>query len=102
MMQTLWQDLRYAVRVLLKKPGFTLIVVLTLALGIAASAPVSTWLTALLLQPLPGVGDSHRRVMLHSAMTRSGNQLISVCYAGYKDYRDRNEVFSGLAASNIN
>jgi putative ABC transport system permease protein len=102
MMHTLWQDLRYAARMLLKKPGFTLIVVLTLALGIGANTAVFTWLKALLLHPLPGVAESHRLVMLHSTLTRSGNQVISVSYPDYKDYRDRNEVFSGLAASNIN
>ncbi|HKC89688.1 MAG TPA: ABC transporter permease, partial [Blastocatellia bacterium] len=102
MMQTLWQDLRFGGRMLLKKPGFTLIAVVTLALGIGANTAVFTWLKALLLQPLPGVAESHRLVMLHSTMTRSGNQVISVSYPDYKDYRDRNEVFSGLAASNIN
>jgi predicted permease len=100
-MQTLWQDLRYGARMLLKKPGFTLIAVITLALGIGANTAVFTWLKALLLQPLPGVAESRRLVILHSTLTRSDNEIISVSYPDYKDYRDRNEVFSGLAASNI-
>jgi putative ABC transport system permease protein len=100
-MQTLWQDLRFGARMLMKKPGFTLIVVVTLSLGIGANTAIFTWLKAIILQPLPGVAESHRLVTLHSTLTKSGNQVISVSYPDYKDYRDRNEVFSGLAASNI-
>src|SRR5262245_2973581 len=98
---TLWQDLRYGARILLKKPGFTLIAVLTLALGIGANTAIFTWLKAIILQPLPGVTESDRLVMLHSVLTRSGNRAITVSYPDYKDYRDRNEVFRGLAAFNL-
>src|SRR5262245_18853921 len=99
-MQTLWQDLRFGARMLMKKPGFTLIAALSLALGIGANTAIFTWLKAIILQPLPGVAESHRLVMLHSVAQRSGNQAIVVSYPDYKDYRDRNEVFSGLAAFN--
>jgi predicted permease len=97
-MQTLWQDLRYGARMLVKKPGFTLIAVLTLALSIGANTAIFTWLKAIFLQPLPGVAVSERLVTLHSVLSRSGDRAIPVSYPDYKDYRDRNEVFSGLAA----
>src|SRR5262245_12081453 len=100
-MQTLWQDLRYGARILLKNPGFTLIAVITLALGIGANTAIFTWLKAIILQPLPGVAEGHRLVMLHSVQTRSGDRAITVSYPDYKDYRDRNEVFSWLAAFNL-
>src|SRR5262245_47464277 len=100
-MQTLWQDLRYGARMLIRQPGFTVVPAITLALGIGANTAIFTWIKAIILQPLPGVAASDRLVMLHSVLTRSDNRAISVSYPDYKDYRDRNEVFSGLAAFNL-
>jgi macrolide transport system ATP-binding/permease protein len=100
-MRTFLQDLRYGARMLVKNPGFTLIVVITLALGIGANTAIFTWFKAFFLHPLPGVASGHRLVTLHSVMTRSGNRAGSVSYPDYKDYRDRNEVFSGLAVYNL-
>jgi hypothetical protein len=53
--ETILQDVRYAARLLARSPGFTAVAVLTLAIAIAASTTVFTWVDAVLLQPLPGL-----------------------------------------------
>src|SRR5215510_471120 len=94
-MQTLWQDLRYGARMLMKKPGFTLIAVVTLALGIGANTAVFTLIEGAFLRPFP-IAEPERVVAL-SLKTKSG-ELNAFSYPYYKDFRDRNEVLSGVIA----
>ncbi|MBX3277914.1 MAG: ABC transporter permease [Acidobacteria bacterium] len=94
-MQTLLQDLRYSWRMLGKYPGFTLTAVLTLALGIGANTTVFSLVNAGLLRPLPIENPS--RVV---ALTNVENKRLfpTFSYPNYRDFRDRNTVFSGLIA----
>src|SRR5713101_2434155 len=95
-METFWQDLRHSLRMLLKRPGFTLTVVITLALGIGANATIFTWIKAVLLSPLPGIERPEELVEIWGA-TRH-NSALSTSYLDYLDFRDRSVALSGLMA----
>jgi predicted permease len=96
-MQTLWQDLRFAVRMLKKNPGFTVVAVLTLALGIGANAVVFSVMNAMILRPL-NLPQEQSLFMLERGSDKNSNQS----YPDYLDLRDRNRSFDGLAACNFN
>jgi predicted permease len=95
-MQTLWQDLRYGIRMLTKRPGFTLIVALTLALGIGANTAVFSLIDAFLLRLLP-VRDPQQLVFVRAATPRGGI-TGSFPYPIFEQFRDRNRSFSGIFA----
>src|SRR3984893_2877973 len=95
-MQTLWRDLRYAVRMLLKNPGFTAVAVLTLAMAIGANAVVLSALNGLILRPL-NVAHADSLYLTE----RGGDKEFGHSYPEYLDLRDRNRSFDGLAAYNI-
>src|SRR5262249_34903697 len=89
-----WQDLRYGARILRKNPGFTLIAVMTLALGIGANTALFSVINAVLLRPLP-FPESDRLVIFweQAAAMRS-----SLSYPNFVDLHTRNEVFEKAAA----
>jgi len=102
-MERWWQDLRYATRVLVKKPGFTTVAVLSLALGIGANTAIFTVINAVFLHPL-AIEDPARVVEMFtrdSKTVQTGNfALTPTSFQNYEDYRDQNKVFTGLAAYN--
>jgi predicted permease len=96
----MWQDVRHGVRMLAKSPVFTLTIALTLGLGIGANAAVFSIVNALLLRPLP-VADPFSLYVL--SVAHPGNdQPHPVSYADFVDYRDHSDVFSDLAAYELN
>ncbi|MGB9459102.1 MAG: ABC transporter permease [Bryobacteraceae bacterium] len=95
-MRVLWQDIRFGVRMLRNSPGFTVVAVLTLALGIAINATVFSWINSVLLHPFPGVGDA-KRVDLIEMMTPAGEHLDGSSYTDYRDYRAKLRLVSGVA-----
>jgi hypothetical protein len=99
-MRRLYEDLRYAFRVLRGSPGFTAVAVITLAFGIAANATVFGWIDTLLLHPFPGVTASKQLVELETVSPTG--EYSTTSYLDYRDYRDRLKSFYGLAASLFN
>jgi putative ABC transport system permease protein len=101
-MKTLWQDLRYSLRMLRKNPGFSLVAVLSLALGIGANTSIFTIVNAVLLNPLP-VKDVPGLVQLDTTdkktlVTAANFTRLGVSYPNYEDYAKQVDSFAGLAA----
>jgi putative ABC transport system permease protein len=92
-MQTLWQDLRYGARMLLKTPGFTAIAILTLALGIGANTAIFSVVNAAMLRPLP-YPESERLVWVSEHRQNFGKMLIS--YPNFADWRAQQKVFEHI------
>jgi len=98
-METLLQDLRYAVRMLIKTPGVTAVAVVTLALGIGANTAIFSGVNAFLMRPLP-VPDPDRLVRpIEVAEDRGVSDEIS--YPDFVDYRNQATSFTGLAAEDM-
>src|SRR6202051_2810432 len=95
-MQTFWQDLRFAIRMLRKNPGFTIVAVLTLAVTIGANAVVFSAMNGLILRALNVPKPESLYTLEHGADKDS-----SESYPDYLDLRDRNRSFDSLLASNI-
>jgi hypothetical protein len=96
-LETLFQDLRYGARMLLKNPGFTLIAVITLALGIGANTAIFSVTSAILLRPFD-FHDLDRLVWVYETAPQQGNFLSGMSPADFADLRRQQKVFAGLAA----
>jgi putative ABC transport system permease protein len=94
-MNTLFKDLRYGVRSLLKHPGFAAIVVVTLAVGIGASSAIFSVVNTVLLRPLPY--PQAERIVAIQELTKDGKR-VQVTPANFLDWRAQNTVFEQLAA----
>jgi putative ABC transport system permease protein len=94
-METLWQDIRYALRTLGKAPGFTSVAVLTLALGIGANTAIFSIVDGVLLRPLP-YRDPARLIALNETTPKVGT--VSVSYPDFLDWRAQSRSFSEMAA----
>ena len=98
-LERLWQDIRYGSRTLVGAPGFTVVSILSLAIGIGANCAVFSFADALLLRPLPVArpGDV-LAVGSTSSLEALGASAIVSSYPDYVDIRDRSKSFDGIAA----
>jgi putative ABC transport system permease protein len=96
-MNTLWQDLRYGMRLLAKQPGFTAIALITLALGIGANTAIFSLVNAVLLRPLP-FPDSERLVTVWEDASVIGFPRGEAAPANYVDWKAQQSVFEDMAA----
>jgi predicted permease len=87
-MQTLLQDLRFAIRIMAKAPGFTAVAVISLALGIGVNTTIFSLINGVLFRPLPRVKEPAALVWFRAPAS----------YPDYEDFRDQNDVFSGISA----
>ncbi|HVG21515.1 MAG TPA: ABC transporter permease [Blastocatellia bacterium] len=100
-METIIKDLRFAIRMLSKNPGFTVVAVIALALGIGANTAIFTVVNAILLRPLP-FKDPARLVMTYGMDPKIGQDRIPLSVADYLDWRSQNQVFESMAAFSDN
>ena len=98
-MQTIWQDLRYGIRMLVKHPGFTIVAVITLALGVGANTAIFSVSDKLLFKSL-AVREPQRLVLINSVSTNPYFVSNAFSYPIFNDYRADGMVFSGLIAFN--
>jgi hypothetical protein len=95
-MQPLWQDLRYAARTLLKKPGFALMAILMLSLGIGANTAIFSVVNAVLLRPLP-FHEPERLVTLKPFDARRNIAQGNVSYPDFEDWKAQSQSFERMA-----
>jgi putative ABC transport system permease protein len=96
MIQDFWQNLRYTTRMWLKRPGFTLLAVLMLALGIGTNTAIFSVINAVLLRPLP-FAEQERLVVAWKKDAVAYNPLVEMAFAEFRDWQMQNRSFEGMA-----
>ena len=96
-MESVWREFRYALRNLRQNPGFTLVTVATLALGIGANVAIITVAKSVLLDPLP-YPEPERVMLIQEGNPSAGLPRFSVAPLNYLDFHDRNQTFEAMAA----
>jgi predicted permease len=98
-MTSLWQDIRYSLRMIAKAPGYAAIAILTLALGIGANTTIFSWINSALLNPVPGLASPSEVVTL--TLSKAGDNPFPFTYPDVQALRDGQQSFTGITACNI-
>jgi predicted permease len=98
-MTSLWQDVRYSLRVIAKTPGFAALAILTLALGIGANTTIFSWINSALLNPVPGIANPSEVVSM--TLSKPGDNPFPFTYPDIEAMRDGQQSFTGIAACNF-
>jgi len=93
-----WQDFRYALRALTSNPGFAIVTILTLALGIGANTAIFSVINAVMLRPLPFRGADQLCIVTEQLPSVP---MVGPSYENFQDFRDRSKSFSAMAATRI-
>lgn len=96
-MESLFHDLRYGFRALIKNPGFTIVAVIALALGTGATSTISSVFNAVLLRPLP-YGNPDNLMIVWGNNLKSGNMKAGISVLNFLDYQNQNSSFDGVAS----
>src|ERR1700740_486639 len=97
-MTSVWQDVRYSVRMIAKTPGYAAIAILTLALGIGANTTIFSWINSTLLNPIPGLATPRQVVSL--SLGRTGDNPFPFTYPDVEAMREGQQSFTGITACN--
>ena len=98
-MTSIWQDVRYSLRMIAKAPGFAAIAILTLALGIGANTTIFSWINSALLNPVPGLSSPNEVVAL--TLSKPGENPFAFTYPDIQAMRNGQQSFTGITACNI-
>src|ERR1044071_7777495 len=100
MFETLWQDVRHGARMLVKNPGFALVAIASIAVGVAACAAIFSVADGMVLRPLP-VPRGGDVVTINGTAPDDGGRGTGVSYLAYKEFRDTARSFTGVAAHRV-
>ena len=98
-MTSIWQDVRYSLRMIAKAPGFAAIAILTLALGIGANTTIFSWINSALLNPVPGLSSPNEVVAL--TLSKPGENPFAFTYPDIQAMRNGQQSFTGITVCNI-
>ena len=100
MFETIWQDLRHGTRMLAKNPGFSLVAILSIAIGVGANAAMFSVADGLMLRPLP-IPDANGLMTVSATLPTGEVRSNAISYPDYADLRDRAQSFEGLTATDL-